>query len=244
MLTPQCAKCQRVIPASDVNPGADVAFCRGCNIAYQLSELVRGEELDGVNVEQPPPGAWSRSSPMGAVVGATHRSIGTAVGALAVSLFWNGLVSVFVAVAVAGTMRNLDMPVPEWFPAPVMNGNPMSTGMTIFLWMFLTPFIVIGAVMIGTFFSSLAGRTEVRIHQDKGVVFSGIGALGWRRRFDPRAVKEVRLSEKEWRGSEGSVQTKTQIIIEMKDGKTIKCGSMLREDRRRFVAAAVRKILV
>ena len=243
MLKPKCPKCQRVIPSDDVNPGTDVAFCRSCNIAYQLSELVRGVELDGVNLGQPPPGAWLRSSATGVEVGATHRSLGTAFGALAFSLFWNGIVSIFVAIAIGGTMRNLDIPVPEWFPAPVMNGSPMSVGMTVFLWMFLTPFIVIGAVMLGALFSSLAGRTEVRIHRGESVVFTGIGAIGWSRRFDPGAVKVVRLNEEQWRGSKGGDHTKTQIVIEMNDGKAIKCGSMLREDRRKFVAAAVRKYI-
>jgi hypothetical protein len=42
--------------------------------------------------------------------------------------------SVFVLVALAGTLRNLGIPLPHWFPAPNMNGSPISVGMTIFLW--------------------------------------------------------------------------------------------------------------
>jgi hypothetical protein len=211
-------------------------------VAYSFSALVRGEELDLVNIEQPPQGAWLRASPMGVMVGATHRSIGSAIGVLIFSLFWNGIVSVFVAIAIAGTVYNLDLTLPKWFPAPDMNGSPMSAGMTAFLWLFLTPFIGIGAAMIGAFLSSLAGRTEVRIQQNEGIVFNGIGPLGWRRRFDPRAVKDVRISDHTERDSEGYRQTKGHIIIETNDGKTIKCGSMLSEDRRRFVAAAARRM--
>jgi hypothetical protein len=234
-----------VIPSDDVNVANDVAYCRECNLSYQLSALTRDAENDaGVEVNHPPAGAWRRNDGMGTVIGATHRSLGTAIGALAVALFWNGIVSVFVLIAIAGTLRHLHVPVPHWFPAPDMNGGPMSVGMTIFLWIFLTPFIVIGMVMIGTFLSCLAGRTEVQVHNAEGVVFSGIGALGWRRRFDASAVQQVRIDDKQWRDNDGGRQRKACIVIETREGKQIKFGTMLREERRRFVAAAARNTLL
>jgi len=50
---------------------------------------------------------------------------------------------------------------PEWFPAPDGKGANMGFGMTLFLWNFLTPFIVIGLGMVGAVLSSLAGRAAV-----------------------------------------------------------------------------------
>ena len=114
----------------------------------------------------------------GTVIGATHRSLGAAIGSLAIALFWNGIVSVFVLVATASTLQLFDVGVPEWFPAPNLGKTPMGTGMTIFLWIFLTPFIVIGLAMIGAFLSSLAGRTEVQLGNSEGILFAGIGPLG------------------------------------------------------------------
>lgn len=81
-------------------------------------------------------------------IGATHRSIGSAIGLLLFALFWNGIVSVFVLFAIAGTLKQFNIGLPEWFPAPNMNGEPMSLGMVLFLWIFLTPFIAIGLGMI------------------------------------------------------------------------------------------------
>src|ERR1051326_5436527 len=241
MPTPTCSKCNRVIPSEDVNVANDVAYCRVCNLAHKLSSLTKAAEIDeGVDLAKPPAGAWSRNERAEAVIGATHRSVGSAIGLLAISLFWNGIVSVFVLVAIAGTLRNLHVPLPSWFPAPVMNGSPMSVGVTIFLWLFLTPFMLIGLAMICGLVSYLAGRTEVRIgHADAGV-FSGVGPLGFRRRFDPRAVKEMRIDDKQWRGDSRS---NARIVIELLDGKQIKFGTMLSDARRKFVAAAVRKAL-
>jgi len=59
---------------------------------------VQGVSLEAnLDVTRPPSGAWYQSSALGAVIGATHRSLGSALGLFAFSAFWNGIVSVFVA---------------------------------------------------------------------------------------------------------------------------------------------------
>jgi hypothetical protein len=97
--------------------------------------------------------------------------------------------------------------------------------------------------MIGAFLSALGGRTEVRINNTQGLIFTGIGALGYRRRFDASAVKDVRIEDRQWRDSDGDRQRKTCIVIETREGKQLKLGTMLTPERRKFVAGAVRKAL-
>lgn len=245
MITPTCPKCRREIPADDINVGKDVAFCRNCNLAHPLSELNRGAELDaGVDFNRPPAGTWHRKDALGLNIGASHRSLGMALGTLAVSLFWNGIVSVFVLLATASTLQHFGIAQPSWFPAPKMNGGAMGVGMTIFLWLFLTPFITIGLIMIVAFLSALGGRTEVRLGNSEGVIFTGIGPLGWRRRFDSRNVKHVRIDDQRWRDSDGDRRRKTQIVIETREGKQLKLAGSLPEERRKFLAAALRKALL
>lgn len=243
-VTPSCPQCGRALPSEDVNPAKDVAYCRNCNLASALSRLVHGPGIDlAVDPANPPPGAWYRSDGLERVVGATHRSVGGAMGTLFFCLFWNGIVSVFVLFALASTLRHLDIAIPQWFPAPDMDGSSMSTGMTIFLWIFLTPFIAVGVALAAAFLSCIGGRTEVRISESDGVIFSGIGVLGLRKRFDRSTVKEVRVEDQHWRDSDGDRRRKTQVVIETMQGRTLRFGSMLTEDRRRFVAAAVRAAL-
>lgn len=245
MSTPKCPKCDQVIAGDDVNVATNVAYCRTCNLAHKLSVLVQDTELTAnVDFHRPPAGVTYCDDGRGTIVVATHRSLGGAFGTLAIALFWNGIVSVFVLFAIAGTLRNLHITLPHWFPVPDMNGSPMSVGMTIFLWIFLTPFIVIGLAMIGAFLSSLGGRTEVRMHNSEGTVFAGIGPLGWRRRFDASTINDVRIDDRQWRDSDGDRQRKTAIVIETRAGKLIKFGTMLTEERRKFLAAAVRKTLM
>jgi hypothetical protein len=244
MTIPTCSRCGKTIPSEDINVANDVAYCRACNLTYQLSTLTQGTELDSSSdLNHPPAGAWYRNDGAGSVIGATHRSLGVALGALAISIFWNGIVSVFVLVALAGTLRHLGLPQPSWSPAPNMNGSAMSVGMTLFLWIFLTPFILIGVVMIGAFLFALGGRTEVRMRNAEGTVFTGIGSLGYRRRFDASSVKDVRIDDKQWRDSDGDRRRKTYVVIETREGKVVRFGSMLTEERRKFVAGALRKVL-
>ena len=244
MVTPTCTRCKRPIPSEDINVAQDVAYCRTCNLSYQLSTLTQGGEVDpAVDVNNPPAGAWCRVDGIETVIGATHRSLGTAFGALLFGLFWNGIVSVFVALAAASTLRLMGFAAPSWFPAPRMNGGPMGWGLTLFLWIFLLPFITIGFAMIAAFVSSIAGRTEVRVDGNEAVVFSGIGKIGSQRRFARSNVTGIRLDIKQWRDSDGDRHRSANIMIELREGKPVKFGSTLTEPRRRFVATAVRQSL-
>ena len=245
MTTPRCPECRNVIASDDVNVAADVAFCRSCNLAHKLSRLAETVDLPpNLDLLGPPAGAWFRTDATGTAIGATHRSLGMALGALAISLFWNGIVSVFVLVAIAATLSNMGVALPEWFPAPKMNGGDMGVGMTIFLWIFLMPFIAIGLGMIMAFLSSLFGRTELSIRNGEVVLYRGIGPFGYRRRFAASETKDVRIEDRKWRDSDGDSRRKTVIVIETRAGKLIKFGTQLTEDRRKFVAAAARKALV
>ena len=75
-------------------------------------------------------------------------------------------------------------------------------------------------------------------------MFTGVGPLGYRRRFMPSHVSDVRIEDKMWRDNDGNRQQKTYVIIETQEGKLIRFGSMLSNERRRFLAARLRKFLV
>lgn len=238
-----CPRCKAEIPLADVNVATDVALCRACNQIYSLAALRDSATLDaGVDLATPPAGAWIRDDGVRTRIGASARSLAGALGLLAISLFWNGIVSVFVLVVLASTLTHMGVTLPHWFPAPKMNGSPMSIGMTIFMWIFLSPFILVGTCMLGAFVTCLVGRSEVCIEQGRGEVFTGIGSLGFRKAFDPVAVRQVRLEHKQWRDSDGDRREKRQIVLDAGD-RTIKFGSMLPEARMRFVASALAKTL-
>jgi len=239
--TPVCSKCRRTIPPDEINVANDVAYCRDCNISYRLSELTFGGDVSAdIDLNHPPKGAWFISDGGGTVIGATNRSLGAAFGLLFFALFWNGIVSIFVLCAISGTLHILHLPQPDWFPTPKMNGGDMGVGMVLFLWVFLTPFITIGLFLAGSCLNCLFGRTEARVNGAQSIVFTGIGALSWRQRFDASQVKDARILQTT--SSKG--QDTFHLVIETREGKQIKFGSMLSNGRRQFVLGALQKTVL
>jgi hypothetical protein len=210
-----------------------------------LTELVQETLLDpNVDPTRPPTGTWYENQGGRVCIGVSHWSLGGALGLLAVSLFWNGIVSVFVLVNLSGTLHLLGIPVPNWFPEPMMNDAMIGVGLCLFLWIFLTPFLLAGAAMVAGLGMCLAGKTEIRWTMEEGVLFTGIGPLGWSRRFNPRTVREVRLIKKNWTDSDGDKRNQSEIILECSDGKTLKWGSTLNEEHRKFLASALHQSFI
>lgn len=245
MVTPTCPKCRAVIPIDDINVAADVAFCRACHLAHVLSGLSRGTGIDpNIDLSRPPEGTWKRNATIGTIIGASHRSVAGAVGIFLFAAFWNGIASIFVALATSSTLSLMGITPPHWFPAPRMNDATMTVGTTLFLWLFLTPFIAIGLAMIAAFISCIAGKTEIRLRDWEAELFTGIGTLGFRRKFKPKSVRDVRIDDRHWRDSDGDRRRSTRIVIELLDGKPIKFASSLPDDRRQFLAGALRQALI
>lgn len=239
-----CPKCLRPIPTEDLNVSTDVALCRACDAIHKLSALLEaGEMTASVDITRPPKGAWFRRQGLTVVAGATTRSLGGAAGLLFFCLFWNGIVSVFVSLATMSTLKLLGWSLPEWLPAPRMNGSDMGWGITLGLWLFLTPFIAIGLAVAGGVLMSLFGRTEVTLQGGDSSVFTGIGPIGRRRRFDSRQIRSLRIEDETWRTSKGGTRQSREAVIQLQDGKRVKFGSGLAEERLQFVAGALRREL-
>lgn len=232
-----CPKCRAGIPSEDVNIKDGVALCRACSSICRLTEIVESAELPDIAKEATPAGCYVSENGADTVIGASARSVGGFIGTLFICLFWNGIVSVFVSLAFASTLGHLGVTMPGWMPPVKMNGGAMSIGMTLFLWVFLTPFMLVGLAIVLGMFMALAGRVEVTIRGDEGSIFAGVGSIGRTRRFKLADVKRVDLRIS--RDSEGSKSTK--IVIEAE--RELKLGDGLPEERKRWLAAALRAAL-
>jgi hypothetical protein len=203
-------------------------------------KLTLDDVSSNVDLQRPPAGAWYQSDGGGTVIGATNRSLTAAFFMVIFALGWNSIVSMFVVFAIAGTLHVLHIPAPDWFPAPKMNGGDMGTGSVLFMWLFLTPFIAIGLMVLSIALSSLFGRTEVKIESTRGTLFTGVGPVGWKRQFDTSQVKDVKIYESYTKNGNPSFS----ILLETREGKQFKLGSLLSNERRQFMLGAMRKTLV
>lgn len=240
-MIPRCPQCNQVIDATDINVGKDLAYCRPCNAAHALSDLFE-QSMAGppVDLGTPPHGVRCETGAFETTIEASHRSWGQALALLGVALFWNGIVSLFVAFALFATLKKMGIGLPDWFPEFKSEGRPIGTGELIFLWLFLTPFIAIGTWLATSFVSTVIGKTRVCIGQDAGSVFVGVGRLGWTRRFDPAAVRRIEIVHRDQRSGNGH----HEIHLEHADGKKIAFGSLLKEERQHFIVSALRQFIL
>ena len=175
------------------------------------------------------------------VTGAKHFSFGSTLLLLGGTLFWNGIIYFFVVQAIEATLYNLKIPMPGWITLPSNFPDCFEMGprATVFFWLFLTPFIGIGMMLVVNFFVSLFGRTEVRVLAGVGTIFTGIGPVGYRRHFDASLMKDLFVGENVRSGDSDVPRKRDIIIIELQNGKRLKFGSMFTDDRRYYVAGVL-----
>lgn len=241
----RCPECDEPIAFDSINIKEGFASCENCRKLFRLSELSLSHRSREDVLAITPRGCsqvdWGQSLRLTA----SCRSFPTFIGLAFASLFWNSIVSVFLSLALAGLWANLVGPVPDWFPMPggirqgrpVMNDAPMNLGTTLFLCLFLIPFVTIGIGLLFGALYSLLGRVKVVIDQFDSYVSSGIGFLAWKTRFDPLRIDSVRFHH-----SAGDAESAAKSSIQIIGDRTIEFGSMLPEHRRQWLAASLQSI--
>ncbi|MFI4881210.1 MAG: hypothetical protein ACIAQU_01350 [Phycisphaerales bacterium JB064] len=256
--------CGATIEIDDINIAEGVALCRRCGKVSRLSAIASGdmvehpratgarskkdaaEERKAAALAQgdPPAGCGLHDYGDRVVLRASARSMSSAAGLLFFCAFWNGIVSIFLVVLFSSIMAHMGVTLPAWFPSPMQSSGQgsssnMPLGMTVFMGLFLTPFVLIGLAMFGALLVSVAGKVEVRLHGPDGVVFTGVGPFGWKRKFDADAVEAVRLTE-----SDVEVNNRKQRAIAIETAKkTIKFGSGMPDQRRLWLGGVLKTML-
>lgn len=244
-----CPNCDREITPADINIEEGVALCSGCGVLSRLSEL----NFSGSTIEETLADTSREitinSDSNQVEVSISLYSLSSFLGSLAVTLFWNGIVSVFVSLAAAAIYYNLFGPVPDWFPTPglkngipIMNGEAMGPGMTIFICAFLTPFVVVGTGMIINTLLRLFGTTRIVIDQNESSVSTGISFLRLKRRFDPTNVTSVKSVVSKW--SQNNQNSYVHYVLEIASTKRVRFGLLLSEQQRDWTCSFLKAVLI
>lgn len=232
-----CPACGEAIATKAINIAEGVALCGSCGQLSKLSEVVSDQRPRKEILDTPPSGCSVYNFGQEILIYASLKSIPGFLGTLFFALFWNGIVSIFVLIALAGLYNNLIGPLPAWFPAP--DGGDMPLGMTLFLCVFLIPFVTIGT---GVFFAcllNLFGRIEVTVGRTEAAIRTGFGFVNWTRRFDPTVVHRVEHGLTSWRQND-----ERKALIQIEANKTIKFGTMLTTARREWMHAVLYKLFL
>lgn len=205
-----CSKCGRVLGGSDLNVATDIARCPKCDEVFVLSSLVQTIATGPVNLDAPPRGAWYRPDFNGFVVGATTRNP-IALVLVPFMCVWSG-----------GSLGGI-------YGSQIIHGK-FDLGMSLFGIPFVLGTLLFGSIAL----MSVCGKVVVRVSDSEGVVFTGIGPIGWHRRFHAPEVTAVRVE----RGASGNNAQGMTIVL---DGpQRVRFGSGLTEARRDFIANVLR----
>jgi hypothetical protein len=210
-----CPNCRREIPMEDVNVEKDIALCRSCNQTFSFADLVQGSQGPAVDLTRPPKGVWFKQDMRGFEIGSTTRSA-AAFFLVPFMCAWSG-----------GSMIGI-------YGSQIRSGK-FEIGKSLFGLPFLIGTLFLGAVTL----MMICGRVLISVQGDQGRLFTGVGPVGRTRRFKWSSIKSVTEDTRFYRNG----QPQLSIILQGDDNTRLKFASGIREDRRYFMANALRDLL-
>jgi hypothetical protein len=192
---------------------------------------------DELDFDHPPRGiTMERTCDGGVVIRVRLFTLLGLLGMIFVVLFWNGIVSIFIVENITDTAALLardECAGDGWARSFAIVGIAGR-------WLFMTPFIAIGVFLVLYFFVFLFGGCVVRLGADgRGSVCTGIGRVGWTRRFETQFVKAVRAHITV--DPEENTSTR-DLRIELSNGRNIKFPG-ISNMHEAWLVFAMRKIL-
>lgn len=208
-----CPKCEAPIAPNDVNIAQALLFCRHCN---EMFPLMASEELEepipeDFNIDMPPSGAWCEPTFEGEAIGGNCRSIG-------------GALFTFVFAAMFG-----GMPL-----AIAFSDDFGKEGIAQYL--FLLPFLAVGASAACVFLTMLFGKSEVTLSRGSCRAFTGVGNLGFKTDFFAADVTGIYRRE----CGKKNGQPMYNITLERENAKPVKFGMFLSDEKQLYVFNALK----
>ncbi|MDX1681308.1 MAG: hypothetical protein R3242_11335 [Akkermansiaceae bacterium] len=246
---PHCPECQKAINQSEIDLDGWMACCTGCGSEVPLNELdYRAQDMERSELNQLPKGVTLKPGFDHLEIQFSLFSLKQTLVALGICLFWNGIVSVFLSLAVAAVCYNAMGYVPDWIPVPgledgkpVMNDQVMGWGMTIFFCLFLTPFVAIGFYLLFYLIMRIGGWTKILLDPRLCRISTGISFLSRQRNFQPGDIRSIKRVVRYDKGRTDA----DNYRIEMKTGgKPVKFGGMLSEEQQLWIIHLLRKALL
>lgn len=212
-----CGSCGAGIALADVNVATDIALCRACGKTMSFSDIAPLPGAVDVDLSRPPKGVRVEDSPIrGRSI--IHRKIPLVV------LF----IIPFTAVWSGASMTGI-------YGRQLAKGE-FDPGISLFG----LPFLIGTIVLVSVILFMLFGRWRFSLNRGLLEVATEIGPIGWTRRLV--CDKSARVSIRDSAVRHNNVPQKV-IHVECQ-GNSLKFGAMIPDDRKTFIAEAIRRMLM
>ena len=214
-----CPLCRVELLLENINVESDVGVCHECGELTSLSSLVAVAipAADSVppsfSIDRPPAGAWFQDTPERFTVGATTRSIPTAIFLVPFTLVWSG-----------GSLGG------------IYGSQIVGEKFNLLLSLFGLPFLLGSIMLITAVLMAMFGRVTVDVEHGQGRVFTGVAGIGWTRRFSWSEVDAIIADQTV------TSRRRAQQAIALEGATRIPFGTNLSEERRYFVLNALKTL--
>ena len=209
-----CPFCKGGIDLNDVNVATDVALCRTCGKSFSFAMIAGPAKLDMDVLDKPPKGIKVQREYGGGMALSYHRMSPALFFLIPFTVFWSGF-----------SMWGIYFT--QWREGKFDLGRSL----------FGLPFLFGTIALLSLIVYLAAGKVVVAMRDGKGLVFVGVGSIGWTRRFQYDRSSIVSL-----RNTSVKVNNVPQQGICVRtDEKEVIFGTMLKNDAKEFVAAAIMK---
>jgi len=209
----QCPTCLTEFPSADVNVAVDVAYCKHCQEASKVSELIDSGNESSFDLSNIPSGIEFNETKAGWELTSTTRNWGVWF-LIPFTAAWSG----FSLTGIYGSQ----IAVGRFDPGRSLFGLPFLIG-TIAL---------VGLCLMTTF-----GQTRITANDGRGTIFWGLGRYGWRRKFDWSSINQIEESL-HYAGQQGN-----QWLITLRGADVTRFGYFISEPRRIYMLHALRGLL-
>lgn len=180
-LAVHCKGCGKPIPADDVNLSTGLAKCRACNAVFEFSAQVKEQGRAPRKAVPMPKNLVVAESPGSLTVVRKWKAGSLGFFFLVFALFWNLIVSVFVFAQLFGDGATWEGTDRKVSPA--------------FIWLFLTPFILVGFATGYGALALLFNRTRISIEESQVEVVHQPFRWFGNRRLDAREINQLFCTE-------------------------------------------------
>ena len=201
----QCSNCDGIITKENINVQKDTAYCEACGSLSALSKLVSNLPDNKFNITDEVKGVSFNERLGNWSIDASYRSL--------YALF----IVPFTCVWAGGSLSGI-------YGSQLVSGN-----FSLEKSLFGLPFLIGSIVLVTISLMTVFGRTVVSSENGKGLVFIGLGNVGWYRRFEWNDVSDV--IEK---------QSHQYSYISLEGKRRLNFGWGLSGKKRYFIANAIR----